>query len=71
MLKDQSNEAKENMKVDSKSHLVFLKHNSKYPNNKSLADMPDRKVEPLFECNGMCGINDLIPRSQTELELNF
>jgi len=71
MLKDQSNEAKENMKLDSKSHLVFLKHNPEYPNNKSLIDMPDREVKPLFECNGMCGINDLIPRSQTELELNF
>ncbi len=71
MLKDQSNIAKESMKVDSKSHLVFLKKHIDYPNNKCLDDMPIRKVEPLFECNGMCGINDLVPRSQTELELNW
>jgi PP-loop superfamily ATP-utilizing enzyme len=71
MLKDQSNEAKEKIKLDPKSHLVFLKKHPNYPNNKCLDDMADRKVEPLFECNGMCGINDLSPRSQTELELNF
>ena len=71
MLKDQSNEAKEKIKLDAKSHLVFLKKHPNYPNNKCLDDMPLRKVEPLFECNGMCGINDLSPRSQTELELNF
>jgi hypothetical protein len=71
MLKDQSNEAKERMKTDVKGILVFLKHNPKYPNNKCLDDMPIRKVEPLFECNGMCGINDLSERNQTELDLNF
>jgi hypothetical protein len=71
MLKDQSNEAKEKYKINNKSILVFLKKHPNYPNNKCLDDMPQRKVEPLFECNGMCGINDLSPRSQTELELNF
>jgi 3'-phosphoadenosine 5'-phosphosulfate sulfotransferase (PAPS reductase)/FAD synthetase len=71
MLKDQSNEAKDKMNTDVKSILVFLKHNPKYPNNKCLDDMPIRKVEPLFECNGMCGINDLSERNQTELDLNF
>lgn len=71
MLKDQSNDAKEKMKVDAKSHLVFLKFNPNYPNNKCLDDMPLRSVEPLFDCNGMCGTNDLSERSQTELELNF
>jgi hypothetical protein len=71
MLKDQSNEAKEKMKVDAKSCLVFLKFNPKYPNNKCLDDMPLRKVEPLFECNGMCGINDLSMRNETEKEINF
>lgn len=71
MLKDQSNEAEQKKKLDPKSHLVFLKHNPNYPNNKCIDDMPIRKVEPLFECNGMCGINDLSERTQTELELNF
>ena len=42
-----------------------------FQNNKCLDDMPIRKVEPLFECNGMCGINDLSERNQTELDLNF
>lgn len=71
MLKDQSNEAKDKMNTDVKSILVFLKNNPKYPNNKCLDDMPLKKVEPLFECNGMCGINDLSERNQTELDLNF
>jgi 3'-phosphoadenosine 5'-phosphosulfate sulfotransferase (PAPS reductase)/FAD synthetase len=71
MLKDQSNDAKEKMKVDPKSHLVFLKFNSKFPNNKSLIDMPECKVEPLFECNGMCGINDLSERNDTEKQINY
>ena len=70
-IKNQVNEAKEMMKVDKKSNLIFLKHNPKYPNNKTIDDMPLCKVEPLFDCNGMCGINDLSERSQTELQLNF
>ena len=71
MLKDQSNEAKVKMKIDPKAHLVFLKKHPLYPDNKCLEDMPLRKVEPLFECNGMCGVNDLSPRSQTENEIAF
>jgi len=71
MLKDQSNEAKEKMKIDPKSHLVFLVFNSKFPNNKSLNDMPECKVEPLFEYNGMCGINDLSERNDTEKQINY
>ena len=71
MLKDQSNEAKAKMKIDPKAHLVFLKKHPLYPDNKCLEDMPLRKVEPLFECNGMCGVNDLSPRSQTENEIAF
>ena len=58
------------MKTDKKAHLVFLKKHPLYPNNKCLDDMPERNVEPLFDCNGMCGINDLSARSQTELDLN-
>ncbi len=69
MLKDQSNDAKSN--TANKSNLVFLKYNPKYPNNKSLADMKDCKVEPLFECNGMCSINDLNPISETEKQINY
>lgn len=66
MLKDQSNEAKVNGKWQ-----VFLKKNNDYMEYKCIDDMRDCKVEPLFECNGFCGINDLIPRSSTEDEINF
>ena len=71
MLKDQGKVAKERVELNPKSNLVFLRKHPLYPNNKCLDDMPSRKVEPLFECNGMCGINDLSERIQTELELNF
>jgi hypothetical protein len=30
-----------------------------------------KKVEPLFECNGFCGTNDLNKRSETEKEINY
>ena len=66
MLKDQSAAAKE-----SGNTLVFLKKHPAYPNLKCIDDFPQMKVEPLFECNGFCGTNDLNKRSTTELELNF
>ncbi len=59
MLKDQSKEAKKKQKNDPKLALVFLVKHPKYPNNKSIFEMPECKVEPLFECNGYCGTNDL------------
>lgn len=66
MLKDQSKSAKE-----SGNKLVFLKKHPKYPNLKSIDDMPDSELNPLLECNGFCGTNDLNPRVGTELEINF
>ena len=66
MLKDQSNLAKESGKT-----LVFLKKHPDYPDLKCIDDMDERKVEPLFECNGFCGINDLTDRSKTENEINY
>lgn len=66
MLKDQSKEAK-----NSGSQLVFLKKHPLYPLNKCIDEMPQCEVEPLFECNGFCGINDLIDRPISELEINF
>jgi PP-loop superfamily ATP-utilizing enzyme len=73
MLKDQSNEAKDNVKRtgDKTKAFVFLRKNVKYPELKSIDEMPQCKVEPLFECNGVCGINDLVERSNTEGEINF
>lgn len=71
MLKDQSNEAKVKSKDDKTKAFVFLRKNENYPELKCIDEMPQCKIEPLFECNGMCGINDLIERSKTENELNY
>lgn len=66
MLKDQSKEAKQ-----SGFELVFLRKNPLYPQFKSIDEMPKCKIEPLIECNGFCGTNDLIERNPTELQINF
>lgn len=66
MLKQQSKEAKA-----SGNQLLFLKKNPLYPHIKSIDDMPRLKVEPLFDCNGLCGINDLSKRLDTENEINY
>jgi PP-loop superfamily ATP-utilizing enzyme len=66
MLKDQSENAK---KIG--NWQVFLKKHPDYPNLKELSDFKPQKVEPLFECNGFCGINDLNKRVKTENEINF
>jgi hypothetical protein len=60
-LRDQSKSAKELSKLvdDSTTALVFLKKHPKYP-NKCLNDMSGRDPEPLMDCNGFCGINDLV-----------
>ena len=71
MLKDQSHDAKIKSKEDKTKAFVFLRKNEKYPDLKSIDEMPQCKVEPLFECNGICGINDLIERSKTENEINY
>jgi hypothetical protein len=55
MLKDQSKAAK-----DSGNVLVFLKKHPSYPELKCLNDMSGREPEPLTECNGFCGTNDLV-----------
>lgn len=59
ILKDQSNSAKLFAQDDKKSQLVFLVRNAKY-SNKSIDDMTGREVEPLVDCNGFCGVNDLV-----------
>jgi hypothetical protein len=71
MLKDQSNEAKEKAKEDRSLALVFLKKHQSYPELKCLDDMPECKVEPLMECNGFCGVNELLPKNNTEKQINF
>ena len=68
MLKDQSKEGVAKDK-DKKEHLMFLLPHPDYPKNICLDDKPLQKVEPLFECNGFCGTNDLVERSKTEQEI--
>lgn len=66
MLKDQSKKAKE-----SGNELVFLKSHPSHPENKCIDDMKGRPVKPLKDCNGFCGVNDLVTRDKTEKEINF
>jgi PP-loop superfamily ATP-utilizing enzyme len=61
MLKDQSKAG----------GFVFLKNHIDYPNMKDISMMKGREIEPLFECNGFCGINDLSERSETEKDINY
>ncbi len=51
--------------------LVFLKPHPDYPNIKDISMMKGRKPEPLKECNGHCGINDLNKPNNTQTELNY
>lgn len=50
--------------------LVFLKPHPKYPGIKDISMMSGRPPKPLVECNGFCGVNDLV-RNVTEKEINF
>lgn len=70
MLKSQSKSDKE-LIIEGWENFVFLKKNDKYPQIKCIDDMPECKVEPLFECNGFCGINDLIEKPNSAYQLNF
>lgn len=70
MLKDQSNTGKSKDKTK-KEHLIFLKKHPKYPNIICIDDKPTQEVKPLFECNGFCGINDIVGKSGTEKEINY
>ena len=72
MLKDQSNEGKEKVKIHGKhANLVFLKPHPDYPEHKCLSDMKGRPVKPLTDCNGFCGVNDLLPNEPEQEELNY
>lgn len=61
MLKDQSKNG----------GLVFLKPHPDYPTIKDITKMKGREPEPLFECNGFCGVNDLQPRKSSEEDINY
>ena len=51
--------------------LVFLKPHKDYPAIKDISMMKGREPEPLFECNGFCGTNDLEPRKKSENDINL
>lgn len=69
MLKDQSNYGKRKTEMYGKyANLVFLKPHPFYPLHKSLSDMKGRKVEPLVDCNGFCGVDDLIPNKEQPIQ---
>jgi hypothetical protein len=52
--------------------LVFLLPHPKYPQVKDISMMKGRPPEPLMECNGFCGVNDLAnKKSKTYQEINY
>lgn len=61
MLKDQSKDG----------GLVFLLPHPDYPHIKDISMMKGRKPEPLIDCNGHCGVNDLSKKNKTQTEINF
>jgi len=73
MMKDQSNAAKLKVKEmgDKRANLIFLKPHPDFPEHKSLMDMKGRPPEPLTDCNGFCGVDDLNKKSSTTKEINF
>ncbi len=71
MLRDQSKNAKTKKETKKYSDLIFLKKHKDYPENKILSEMKGREPEPLTDCNGFCGVNELNPESKTIDELNF
>lgn len=58
-------------KKDSYKKHIFLKPHPEYKDCLDLSLVKGRPVKPLFECNGFCGINDLMGRSATEEEINY
>lgn len=50
--------------------LVFLKKNPNYPSMKDISEMKGRQPEPLVDCMGFCGSNDLKPPKETKIRIN-
>lgn len=55
----------------SKGSPLFLKPHPSYPLHADISIVKGRTPEPLMECNGFCGVNDLSERNPTEKELNY
>lgn len=74
MLKDQSKQSVELAKklgIKRKYAPLFLEKHPDYPEFKTVMDKKTKPVEPLIDCNGFCGVNDLSQSNPTELELNL
>lgn len=74
MLKDQTKESVElakKMDIGRKYMPLFLEPHPDYPYIKTLLDKKIGKPEPLNDCNGFCGIDDLASKNTTESELNL
>ena len=56
--------------TNKESQLIFLKQHPDYPEIKTIDIIKGRKPEPLLECNGFCGTNDLEDLSKTYSEIN-
>lgn len=69
MCKDQSEEAEH--LLNKKDALLFLLPHPDYPQNKTIMDVKGREPKPIIDCNGFCGLNDLIKRNSTEKEINY
>lgn len=65
--KDQSKDA---VKIGSYAP-VFLMPHPDYLEVKDISMMKGRQPEPIIECNGFCGLNDLISQDEKQYELNF
>jgi len=73
MLKDQSKESIELAKklgLSRKYMPLFLEKHPDYPEIQTVMDKKARKSEPLKDCNGFCGINDLV-KDNKNMELNY
>lgn len=68
MCKEQSEDAKGK---DKKDALLFLLPHPDFPQNKTVLDVYAREPDPMVDCSGFCGTNDLTPRKKSELEINF
>lgn len=71
--KDQSKAAKASGNI-----LVFLMPHPDYPHMKDISMMKGRPPEPMVECNGFCGLNDLMQKPKktkaiikNQTQLNF
>lgn len=66
-LKDQSKESIETAKTMDYSRKympLFLKAHADYPECKTVLEKKGRTIEPLADCNGLCGVNDLISEEE-------